>query len=282
MNTRAWRLAVSAVAVSVGLVSCAPTMPLPPAPPAPPALELSASLMQNRSDVTARIGQLQLTNEGTGPVELGSLAIIDPRFVSPIEPIARETRTLKPGSGVNVRVLLPPVACDTSDAEPRLKFTYGPSDAEASVAVSDPLGFVTAMHTRECDAAALAKIAEVRFGAFEPSSAHEPADLMLEVTPTGSGSATLVALHATPLLMFPAGEMSFPLDLAISSGESTVRLVRIPIVPGRCDPHAVAEDKLGTRFTFDVDLDGESKQVQLFVGEELRGEILRWVSQWCG
>ena len=37
------------------------------------------------------------------------------------------------------------------------------------------------------------------------------------------------------------------------------RTVVLPILPARCDPHAVQEDKRGTVFGVDVDLDGEDE-----------------------
>ena len=52
--------------------------------------------------------------------------------------------------------------------------------------------------------------------------------------------------------------------------------------PVRCDPHVVQEDKRGTIFDVRVELDGEPGQVELFVGEDMRGRILTWVAEWCG
>jgi hypothetical protein len=53
-------------------------------------------------------------------------------------------------------------------------------------------------------------------------------------------------------------------------------------VPLRCDPHAVQEDKRGTIFTLEVELDGVPGEIELAASEDMRGSILTWVSNWCG
>ena len=45
---------------------------------------------------------------------------------------------------------------------------------------------------------------------------------------------------------------------------------------------AVQEDKRGTIFDVRVSVAGESGEVELFVGDALRGRILTWVADWCG
>ena len=42
------------------------------------------------------------------------------------------------------------------------------------------------------------------------------------------------------------------------------------------------EDKRGTIFDVRVSVAGESGEVELFVGDALRGRILTWVADWCG
>lgn len=61
-----------------------------------------------------------------------------------------------------------------------------------------------------------------------------------------------------------------------------MREVEVPLVPLRCDPHAVMEDKRGTVFNLGVQVDGAVGVVEVAASERLRGDILRWVSDWCG
>ena len=62
----------------------------------------------------------------------------------------------------------------------------------------------------------------------------------------------------------------------------TPTTVHLPLVPLRCDPHAVQEDKRGTVFNVEVELDGEPGLVQVAATEDMRGRILTWVADWCG
>ena len=76
--------------------------------------------------------------------------------------------------------------------------------------------------------------------------------------------------------------MGFPIDVTIAPGDTQATTVHLPLVPLRCDPHAVQEDKRGTVFTFDVEIEGEPGTVEIASSEELRGRILTWVADWCG
>ena len=81
--------------------------------------------------------------------------------------------------------------------------------------------------------------------------------------------------------MGAAREETYPLGIVVGAGDEVPVVVDVPIVPFRCDPHAVLEDKRGTIFGVPVELDGEPGTVELFVGEEMRGRILTWVGDWC-
>ena len=122
-----------------------------------------------------------------------------------------------------------------------------------------------------------------RIASFEPSPAGVPADLALLIEPTGAGGATISAIQTTNLLAFTTATGGrFPIDLTLSPGETTPTTVHLPLVPLRCDPHAVQEDKRGTVFNVEVVLDGEPGLVQVAATEDMRGRILTWVANWCG
>ena len=42
------------------------------------------------------------------------------------------------------------------------------------------------------------------------------------------------------------------------------------------------EDKRGTIFDLEVEIDGEPGEIELAASEELRGRMLTWVADWCG
>ena len=88
-------------------------------------------------------------------------------------------------------------------------------------------------------------------------------------------------MQTTNLLQFADQPTPFALASTVT-GTDAVTMVAVPIVPLRCDPHAVMEDKRGTVFNVLVDVDGASGVVEVAAPEAMRGEILRWVADWCG
>jgi hypothetical protein len=171
------------------------------------------------------------------------------------------------------------------EAEAVLEILADDGSTEATASAPDPLGFVAALHARECLLERVTDAASLAFTGFSPSPPGEPASLELAVTPTGGAAATLVGVERTNLLTFaglPPGADLYPLDLEVSATAAAPRLLTLPLVPTRCDPHAVLEDKRGTIFGVRVEVDGEPGEVELFVGDDLRGRILSWVAAWCG
>ena len=59
-------------------------------------------------------------------------------------------------------------------------------------------------------------------------------------------------------------------------------MLELPLVPFRCDPHAVQEDKRGTIFTLDVATGGQTGVVNLAAPEEMKGDTARLGGRWCG
>ena len=107
------------------------------------------------------------------------------------------------------------------------------------------------------------------------------------IVPTGEAAADVIGIQTTNLLTFgdAPGDTAdtFPIDVAIGAGAtSTPTSVHLPLVPLRCDPHAVREDKRGTIFTLEVRVGGELGEIELAASEDMRGSILTWVSNWCG
>ena len=151
-----------------------------------------------------------------------------------------------------------------------------------TVDVSDPLGFTTLIHEKECLRHDLARVATLEWSAFVPSAAPLPAELQLSITPAGGDeTAELVEVQTTNLLQFADEPTSFALALPVT-GADAAGVVPVPLVPLRCDPHAVMEDKRGTVFDLLVEVGGANGVVEVAAPEEMRGEILRWVADWCG
>ncbi|MDQ7879362.1 hypothetical protein Q9R08_15330 [Microbacterium sp. QXD-8] len=291
-RSRAWPgIAAAAIAVVLGLVGCSPSPTAAPSAAPVPTLPagVTVELAQLRADVAPRQAQLRVINGSDTAITVGEVRVEDPRLHGPATRVVPDRVSTIPARGsVDIRVQLPPVACsapDKGDSEAVLELVGESESAEVTAPAPDTLGFLAPLHSRECLQERMADAATLAFTDFQPSAPGEPATLELTVTPTGAGAGTVVGLERTNLLDFagaPAEDEVFHLDIDVSAAEAEPVVVEVPLVPFRCDPHAVQEDKRGTIFDVRIELEGEPGEFELFVGDELRGRILTWVAGWCG
>lgn len=285
---RAGLLAATLAAV-LASTGCSAAAPSTPGPTSPLPAEVTVQLHQLRSDVGPRQAQVRVANASDAPITVGAVRVDDPRFAGPAgRVIGGRQSTIPAGGSADIRVQLPAVECSVPDdgvAEAVLEIIGDGVSVEATASAPDPLGFVAALHARECLLEQVTDAAALAFTGFEPSPPGEPAALALTVTPTGVAEAAIVGIERTNLLTFeglPPGADLFPLELEVLAEARPPSTVALPLVPTRCDPHAVQEDKRGTIFDVRVEVDGQPGEVELFVGEDTRGWILSWVAAWCG
>ena len=274
-------LLVALLMVGLALTACAPSdlrsSALPPG--------VSVELIQLRSDVVDRAAELRLKNSGDDDLVVTRVSLTDARFETSI---VRDKRSpVSAGRTLDMRVDLPPVACRADGAAGsstlELEYEVDGRTALAEASVPDPLGFIPLLHQKECLRERLGEVAELSWAAFEPSDAGAPASLTLEITPSGgAGPARIETVETTPLLMFDvSGTAPFAVGVEVDGSGGSQR-VRVPLVPLRCDRHAVMEDKRGTIFDVTVALDGTLGVVEVAAPAEIKGEILAWVANWCG
>ncbi|HEX5730135.1 hypothetical protein [Microbacterium sp.] len=281
--------ALASAALLLALTACAPSATT--AAPTPPGLPdgVTAQLVQLRSDVAARQAQVELHNDGDTDLSIGALAVSDPRFEGDATRVLERDSLVRAGATVDIRIQLPDMDCAASESgASALAFTYTvdarPRQAEAPI--DDPLDFIGPLHERECRADAVADAAALTLASFTPSAAGQPADLLLEIAPTGDAAVEVVGIQTTNLLTFAGAPGTtadtFPIAVSVAAGDTDPHAVHLPLVPLRCDPHAVQEDKRGTIFTLEVQVDGEPGEIELAASEDMRGSILTWVANWCG
>jgi hypothetical protein len=284
-GARVAALLVSVLAAGLALAACAPSDPpsdsslgaLPPG--------VSVELIQLRSDVVDRAAQVRLVNAGEDDLVITGLEIMDPRFE---ESIVRDKRAqVTSGRTLDMRIALPSVACDADAADDaatiELAYEVDGRAATAAASIADPLAFIPLLHEKECLRERLADVAVLSWSGFEASDALAPAHLTLEIDPSGGGaSARVETVETTPLLMFDAAGAAPFVVRAEVEGSGSPQRVRVPLVPLRCDPHAVMEDKRGTIFDVTVSVGGVVGVVEVAAPAEVKGEVLRWVAAWCG
>lgn len=261
----------------LGLAGCASGQVAPP-------IGLEVELVQQRSDVADRTAQVRLVNGSDVDLVVTRLELRDEWFAGPA---VRERRsTVAAGRTVDLRVDLPVSACvgEPGQAD-RVSEVWLALEGigEVVVEAGDPLDFLAPLHARECLAQDAAAIAEIGVVGFDPAPAGAPGTLRIGVTPEAvGGEFELLELRTTNLLRFDLAA-SAPWALAMSiSGQGPPTEIEVPLVPGRCDPHAVMEDKRGTVFGLLIRIGAQEGVIELAAPAEVKAAMLAWVADWCG
>ena len=248
---------------------------------------VTVAVTQLRSDVADRQAQVQVRNGSDAPIEIGAVRLDDPRFAAPANRVVDRTSTLAPGAAVNVRVQLAGPACDAPDeatSTVTIDFATADDRGTATAPAAEVFPFLAELHRRDCVAEEVAAVADIGLSGFAPSPPGRPATLLLTIDPVPGADAelALTGIRETNLLTYTEADGgALALDVTLAGGRRDAQAIALPLLPARCDPHAVQEDKRGTVFTLDVLLDGEVGQVTLAADADLKAELLAWVTAWC-
>lgn len=247
---------------------------------APPALPegITVTVMQQRSDVAERMAELRLHNGSDAEVSFTAARLDDSRFASEVV-IGREVQ-LTPGTTSDLRFALPAPRCGGDEVRRTLTLTQV-DGTELVADLSSADDFTIGLHERECLLVDIERTASLAWTGFTASPPGEPAHALLTATPTGAGEpVVLVELRATNLVRFaPKDGERWRLDLTLDD-RSVPTSIEVPLVPQRCDPHVVQEDKRGTIFTIDV-TQPRAGTVEVPMPPELKAQVLTWVATWC-
>lgn len=241
------------------------------------------SVIQQRGDIAPGRVQLRVDNDSGETLTVTGATLSGAALSKPSPWAARRTETIDPGRVVDLPVPLPALRC-TSDGDPAsvtLELDTADGPRSADIAADDPLGILAHLSAAQCDREAVAAVASVEAAAVSPR-VDGPADLALSITPiaAGDGRIELVALRGTPLLRFAQGEEAV-LDTVVSAGDAPSTLT-VAVTPRRCDPHAIAEDKVGTLFDLVTRVDGREIVVSLPRPASVADALLEFTAAACG
>jgi hypothetical protein len=150
------------------------------------------------------------------------------------------------------------------------------------VSAGDPHDVLTRLRTEQCFAAAAQRAVDLRFAdQLQPGHSPQTAVLELIVAPPATGptaAATLVSVSGTTLLAEDPSA-PWPHDLGLTADGS-----RVPLAfrPARCDPHAVAEDKIGTLIPLTLKVAGQTGVVKVPASATLKAAVYAFVGRACG
>ena len=295
----------SAVAlVLLGAVACSPDSG--PAltgsgssPAAAPPGPLTAGLSQFRDNYSRQIIEIQLSNTTGAAVTVLAARLQSPLFASGAGWTAAGAGTeLPPGQTKSLPARLPAASCPgpaehssrapESGAVVEVRF-LGAAGAPAksfTVPADDPFGVLARNNAEMCVAQAADAVAGFRFSPGLTLSADaRTAVVHLVITPrnaagAGAGTLTIHSIGGTTLL---AEDRSAPWPRGLRvDAAGPARELPLRIRPARCDPHAVAEDKVGTLFPLRVTVAGREGVLKIDAGALLRGRIYDFVTSACG
>ena len=269
----------------------------PPGPEVSGTPALTASINQFRDNCSKRIIEIQLTNNTPDPVTVLE-ADLDSTLFSP--GISWHTPAdgtlLPPKQPKSLPAQLPEPRCtdasegtgtgsSSPDARPTLRVSTRPeSHGSGPLTVEDPFEVLARNNSEMCLEKAVREIAT-----FQPSPELAVSDggttavvrfLILPGPARGRHEVlTIDRIEGTTLIAEDTAQ-PWPSGVRVSAGGPPVEL-RLAIRPARCDPHAVAEDKIGTLLPFRVTAGGRTGVLRIDTGDVLRHRIYDFVTAAC-
>jgi hypothetical protein len=245
---------------------------------------LSVVVYQPRPDVALGQFAIQVVNDGDALVEIIAAQLRSPDFADDVE-WTGDGSTVLAGRKLDLRVPVPRIDCTGETApEARLTADVGSPSEPTAVEVADPYDLLPRLHAEQCVAQAIAEIAVLTPREVIAPAGQAPAVLVIDIAPTGAaGSIEIVGVRSTTLLQ-PAddGVRTPVLALGVELSATGPTELRLPLLPNRCDAHALAEDKVGTIIPFLVDAGGSEPVTWLMVlPDELKGALYAYYAAYC-
>jgi hypothetical protein len=307
-RVRAAVAVLAAVVAAACVQGCGPGIPIGrnPAststpPGAPPNPSLRAEINQFRDNYGKQVIEIQLTNTTSSAVTVLGAELVSPLFLARIEWQGAAAGTeIPPGQTKSLPARLPAASClPAAEAPPPggTAVTAPPSEVRITVLTdsgrgqerlpaSDPFGVLARNNAEMCLAQDAAEVATIRLEPdLEVAADALTAVVRLSVIPriTGDGPPrrlTVERIEGTTLLAEPPGN-PWPRGLVVETGGSPAEL-RLQVRPARCDPHAVAEDKVGTLLPVRVSVGARQGVLKVDAGTLLRGRLYDFVTAACG
>lgn len=270
---------------------------------------LTAELNQFRDTYGTQVIEIQVSNTGPVPVSVLSAEVSTPLFPAGTawqappegtEVPAGQTKSLParlpapacggPWTGGS-RTGEPPTAGEADagagggPAEVKLSVRQGSTVSGERLPAADPFGVLARNHSELCLAQDAGQIADMGLAPeLEVAADGRTAVVRLRVTPRATGASasrtlTIERIEGTTLLA-EAPESPWPRGIAVAAGTAP-RELSLRIRPARCDPHAVAEDKVGTLLPLRVDAGGRQGVLKVAAGSVLKARIYEFVTAAC-
>lgn len=254
---------------------------------------------QFRDNYGKQIIEIQLTNNTADTVTVQAASIATPLFAAGIAWRASpDAVQIPPGQAKSLPAKLTAANCgtDTGSTGPGSTGSEGPGAVSVTVRLSpngapeslpatDPFGVLARNNTEQCLAGEAGAVAAIGLGPqLDISGDGQRAVLRLSIrpspaSPSGARRLIIERIDGTPLLEEDPAK-PWPLHLTVEAG-GLARELELGIRPARCDPHAVAEDKVGTVIPLSVMVGARTGILKIAADRDLRGRILDFVTAAC-
>lgn len=278
-------LVLAALVLTTSLSGCAPA-PLTALPTG-----VTIDVYQTRIDYAEHKIEVAIANGSDSPLTVTGLSFSSPAFTPPAT-YPRAPSTVRPHDEIDFRLLLPLADCAATSSAPtvKLKFTYDGDDGVAVLSPHDRMGQLPKIAAEDCRNGAVTAVASItpsstlRYTTIDGTKA---AVLDFTVTPTGAGGIlTIDDVRGTVLVgaVDPvSGKVGDTVPLGIDAGRARQPIVfSLTLLPARCDPHVVLEDKRGTFFTFTVTTKLDVGRIFIGVNDDVRIALYDLVGEDCG
>jgi len=258
---------------------------------------VTAEISQFRDNYSKQIIEIQLTNTTGHALTVLGAELTSPLFAAPIIWSARTGGIeLPPGQPKSLPAPLPAPDCGspagpgaTSGAAGDARVSLRLATPEGAVPVpvmapaTDPFGVLARNNSELClarEASAVATIALDPGLELAADGRTAVVRLLLQPRAAGAGELVIDRIEETTLLA-EASQAPWPRSVTVRAGGAPAQ-VRLGIRPSRCDPHAVAEDKVGTLLPLQVRVAGREGILKIDAGSQLRARIYDFVTKACG
>lgn len=268
-----------------------PSTPPSPSTPAGPGQEPAASSLASAEGIKAELASSRLfagersilvrvSNTASEPASISAATLESTLYAGPQHWIPARPGPVRLRAGGTVSLPVPlsePVCTGDSPAGTRvlLELSFG----SWTVSASDPRGEFAALHLQDCLRKGLESVGRFSIAPeLEVAPDGRTAVAHILVAPSGQGrDLVLHRIDPTPLLRpgapWPAG--------IVITGTDPPRDLALTLAPQRCDDHALAEDKVGTRLPLIITAGDRTGQVRLEPPPGFTAAVFAFVRQAC-
>jgi hypothetical protein len=290
---RGWLQCTAAATVLAAAVAAVSACTAPEQPAATDPPPISVEINQSRDQYGKQAILLQFTNTTGSSLSVAQARVSTPLFQGELHwKPAGAALDLPPGQPKSLPVQLPAAECaggstPVEEALATVLFSSQGQSAtqELTVGADDPFEVLVRNNAELCLAIRAAAVADIALdSSLEVAADSRTAVVRLVITPKAreSGEAKSLLLdhiQGTTLLAEASGH-PWPSGISIAQGGPAAEW-RLWLRPARCDPHAVAEDKVGTLLPLHVRVDGREGQLKVAADAVLRAQLYDFVTRSC-